>query len=167
MGIKPVEDGTEFTGNVKIGGTLDLPNGIINNAALADPITTGVAGFTQFNLSFGTSPTQYGTQTITVPEGFTQAVVFNGVSAGGTNSGADVDFIYVASGINGVGGGETPTRAGAGQYGSASAFGIRTLTDLVGGSNITVSVQVRTNTAAWSASPANIANINAIAIFYR
>lgn len=172
-GIAPKNGGTDFDGYVNVNGpmsimgALTLQPGSIENDALTSPLKTGSSGYTASNQSFTTAPTAYGTQQIPVPAGFTQAVVMNGVSAGGTNSTVDVDFIYVASSINGVAGGELPTRAAGGQYASASSFGIRTLTGLTAGSTISVSAQVRTNAATWTAASANIININAIAIFYR
>lgn len=162
-----VNGGSTFNGAMAVTGTLSLPAGIIGNDALANPLTTGSAGMTASNQSFTTTPTQYGTELITVPAGFTRAVVMNGVSAGGTNSGAGGDYLYVAAGINGVPGGEMPSYANAGFYASGSAFGVRTLTGLTAGSSISVSVQVRTNSGAWAAAGANIVNVNALALFYR
>lgn len=159
-------DGSATLGNTTITGNLSVPNGSITNAALQNPLTTGSAGYTATNQSFTTTSTVYGTQNITVPSGYTQALVMNGVSGGGTNNGAGGDYIYVSSDINGSGGGETPTYAAAGYYASASAFGIRTLTGLSGGS-ITVGVRVRTGVGAWAAAAANVVNVNALVIFYR
>lgn len=166
-GEMDVSGAADFTGNVRIGGTLELPAGIIGNEALASPLTTGAAGFTAQNQTFTTTATVFGTQEITVPEGFTKAVAINGVSAGGTNSTATGDYIYVSSSINNVAGGEMPTYAAAGFYGSASAFGIRTLTGLASGSVISVGVRVRTSGGTWNAMSANVVNVNAMVIFYR
>lgn len=162
-----VNGSSVFNGALSIMGALTLQPGIIQNDALANPITTGSAGSTASNQSFTTTPAQYGTQLIEVPAGFTRAVVINGVSAGGTNSTASGDYLYVASGINSGPGGEMPSYANAGFYASGSAFGIRTLSGLTAGSNISVSVQVRTSSGTWAASAGNIVNVNALAFFYR
>jgi hypothetical protein len=172
-GINPKDGGTDFDGYVNVNGpmsitgALNLPAGIIGNEALANPLKTGSAGFTASNQSFNTTTTDYGTQPITVPAGFTNAVVMNGVSAGAVNSTTAGAYLYVAAGIDGVGGGEMPTYANAGYYASASAFAIRTLTGLTAGATINASVQVRTSSGAWAAASGNVANINAVAIFYR
>lgn len=167
MGMKPDANGVTFGGSVVINGNLSVPNGSISNAALQNPLTSGSAGYTASNQSFNTASTVYGTQSVTVPSGFTSALVMNGVSGGGTNSSASGDYIYVSSDINGTAGGETPTYAAAGFYASASAFGIRTLSGLTGGATITVGVRVRTGSASWAANGANIVNVNALVLFYR
>jgi len=167
MGMKPTQNGVEFAGNMKVLGTLDLPAGIIGNDALANPITTGSAGFTASNQAFNTASTNYGTQTIVVPAGFTKAIIMNGVSAGATNSTATGDYLYVAADIDGTKGGEIPVYANPSYYASASAFAIRTMTGLTAGTTIGVATRVRTNAGSWAATGANVVNINALALFYR
>ncbi len=179
MGITPVPDGIIVDGSevvngpltvngaMAVTGALSLPAGIIDNDALANPLTTGSAGHTGSNQAYTTTPTVYGAQEITVPAGFTRALVMNGVSGGGTNTGAGGDYIYIAADIDGSPGGETPTYAAAGFYASASAFGIRTLAGLTGGQTITVGVQARTGSGPWAAAGPNVVNINALALFYR
>lgn len=184
MGIRPKKDGTEFDGfvnvkgamdvsgdaefigNVKIGGTLELPNGVIGNDALTDPLVVETSGVSQNNFALGTATTTLALGTVAIPAGYTRASVLCLVIAGGQNSTAELDYIYAASSINGVGGGETPQPATAGGYASASANGIRTLTGLNGGT-ITLGCRVRTQTASWAAGTANFANMNAVVYFSR
>lgn len=171
-GIRPMDGGTEFAGYVtingpaKITGTLDLPAGIIGNAALASPVSPGSAGLTQQNFATSTAGAVYAQASIAVPAGYTQALVMNGVSAGATNSGAATDFLYVAASINGASGGEQPSQTSAGAYGSGSAFAIRTLTGLTGGT-ITVECRLRTGSGAWAAAAGNAANVNALILFLK
>lgn len=171
-GITPEDGGTSFDGYVhingpaKITGTLDLPAGIIGNDALAAPVSPGSAGLTQQNFATTTAGTVYAQASIAVPPGYTQALVMNGVSAGATNSGAGTDFLYVAASINGAQGGEQPSQTAAGAYGSGSAFAIRTLTGLTGGS-ITVECRLRTGSGAWAAAAGNTANVNALILFLK
>lgn len=171
-GIKPEDGGTSFDGYVhingpaKITGTLDLPAGIIGNDALASPVSPGSAGLTQQNFATSTGAATYAQASIAVPAGYSQALVMNGVSAGATNSGAGTDVLYVAASINGTAGGEQPAQTAAGAYGSGSAFAIRTLTGLTGGS-ITVECRIRTGTGDWSAATGNTANVNALILFLK
>ncbi|MEW1921239.1 hypothetical protein [Pseudarthrobacter oxydans] len=151
---------------MSITGTLDLPAGIINNAALANPVQPGSAGLTQQNFATTTTGAAYAQASIPVPAGYSQALVMNGVSAGATNSGTTTDFLYVSASINGVTGGEQPAQTGPGAYGSGSAFAIRTLTGLTGGS-ITVECGLRTGTGAWAAAAGNTANVNALILFLK
>lgn len=160
MGMKPVLGGVEFSGN------LSVPNGSITNAALQAPVSPGSAGLTQQNFATTTAGAVYAQASIVVPAGYTQALVMNGVSAGATNSGTATDFLYVAASINGAAGGEQPSQTGAGAYGSGSAFAIRTLTGLTGGS-ITVECRLRTGTGAWAAAAGNTANVNALILFLK
>lgn len=171
-GITPRNGGTDFEGFVningpaKITGTLDLPAGIIGNAALANPVSPASAGLTQQNFATTTAGAVYAQASIAVPAGYTQALVMNGVSAGATNSGPASDFIYISASINGASGGEQPSQTAAGAYGSGSAFAIRTLTGLSGGS-ITVECRIRTGSAAWAAASGNTANVNALVLFLK
>ncbi|MEQ4518251.1 hypothetical protein ABLI39_02650 [Pseudarthrobacter sp. B907] len=153
-------------GSVTIRGTLNLPNGSINNAALVNPIQPGSAGLSDPGHAYTTTSTVYAQQSIAVPAGFTQALVFLGVSGGAWNNTAAYDYLYVAGDINGSAGGSTPQGAAGSSYGSASAFAIRTLSGLSGGS-ITVGCRIWTGAAGWAANGSNIANTNAIVQFLR
>jgi hypothetical protein len=165
-GTQTVNGPLNVNGAMAVTGTLSLPAGIVNNDALASPVSPGSAGLSDPGHAYTTTSTVYAQQSITVPAGFTQALVFLGVSAGAWNNTAAYDYIYVAGDINGSAGGSTPQGAAGSSYGSASAFAIRTLTGLSGGS-ITVGCRVWTQTAGWAASGANIANTNAIVQFLR
>lgn len=167
MGIKPVEDGTEFTGNVKIGGTLDLPAGIVGNDALANPVQIGTASNGLSNYAITTSSTVRASVTLTVPDGFTEAVVTANPTAMGLNSTGTQDYLYVMAVVQAIGGGELYTSAAAGVGVGLAAPFHTTLTGLTGGDLITVSVATRANTNTWAASTANQANIYATAIFLR
>lgn len=167
MGLKPMTGGVEFTGNMKVAGTLELPAGIIGNAALANPVQIATSSNYINNYAITTTSTVRASVTLTVPAGFTQAVVITNPTGMGQNSTATADYLYVQAVVNGVNGGELYTSAGAGlAVGIASPFHT-TLTGLTGGQVITVSVATRTGFATWTASTANQANIYATAIYLR
>lgn len=165
-GTQTVNGALTINGPASITGTLELPAGIIGNAALESPVSPGSAGLTQQNFATTTAGATYAQASIPVPDGYTQALVMNGVSAGASNSGTGTDFLYVAASINGVTGGEQPTQTLAGAYGSGSAYAIRTLTGLTGGS-ITVECSIRTGSAVWAAATGNTANVNALVLFLK
>lgn len=179
MGITPTANGFTVTGNetvngsltvngpAKITGTLDLPAGIIGNAALANPITTGSAGVTQQSFTLTTTAQTFAQQNITVPNGYTQALVMNGVSGNGWNNNATAGYLYVASMINGSAGGYVIAPASGSGLGFVSCFGIRTLTGLTGGSTISVGVSMYVDAGTWAASVSNSANTNALVLFLR
>lgn len=167
MGIKPVAGGVEFAGNMKVAGTLELPAGIIGNAALTSPVQIGTASNGLNNYAIGTASTVRASVTLTVPPGFTQAVVTANPTAMGQNSTASTDYLYVMAVVQGINGGELYTAAGAGLGVGLAAPFHTTLTGLTGGQTITVSVATRTGFNTWAASTANQANIYATAIFLR
>lgn len=166
MGMKPMDGGVEFPGDVRIAGTLDLPAGIIGNGALTDPLVVSTSGVSQNNFGIGTGTGTFALGSVDVPEGYTRAAVLCMVVGGAQNSTASMDYIYVSSSINGSGGGESPQPAGAGAYASTSANGIRTLTGLNGGT-IDLGCRIRTNSAAWASNGSNFANMNAVVYFSR
>ncbi|WP_426998174.1 hypothetical protein [Pseudarthrobacter sp. N5] len=167
MGITPVAGGLNVTGNMAISGTLSLPNGIIGNAALSNPVQIGTASNGIGNYAITTTSTVRASVTLTVPAGFTQAVVIANPTAMGYNNTASADYLYVMAVIQGIGGGELYTAAPAGLGVGLAAPFHTTLTGLTGGQTITVSVATRTGTNAWAASTANQANIYATAIYLR
>lgn len=165
-GSLTVNGAATINGPMTVAGTLSLPAGIIDNEALAAPVKPGSAGLTQQNFGTTSGGAVYAQATITVPDGYSQALVMNGVMAGAVNSTTNPDYLYVASSIDGVSGGETATLAPANNgWASATAFGIRTLTGLTGGT-ITVGVWIRTG-AAWAANASATANVNTIALFLK
>lgn len=63
-------------GGIIIEGNLSVPNGSINNDALASPTSPAVgAGTTGAGVPLGTTPSNYATATLVVPAGFTRAQV--------------------------------------------------------------------------------------------
>jgi hypothetical protein len=161
MGIKPV------TGGFNVTGTMGLPAGSISNAALAAPLQTATASNGVTNYAITTVSTVRASVTLTVPAGFTQAIIIANATAMGTNSGAAADYLYVSAVVQAVNGGELYSSAAAGLgVGIAAPFN-PTLTGLASGQLITVGVATRAGTAAWAAVPANQASIAATAIFLK
>lgn len=178
-GITPKNGGTDFDGFVNVNGpmtingdasitgALSLPAGIINNDALANPVQIGTASNGLNNYAITTASTVRASITLTVPEGFTEAVVTSTATGMGQNSTATTDYLYVMAVIQGISGGELYTAAGAGLgVGLASPFQ-STLTGLTGGDEIIVSVATRAGFGTWTATTANQANIYATAYFLR
>lgn len=178
-GISPKDGGTDFDGFVNVNGpmtingdaaitgALSLPAGIINNDALANPVQIGTASNGLNNYAITTASTVRASVVLTVPDGFTEAVVTANPTAMGQNSTATTDYLYVMAVVQGVSGGELYTSAAAGLgVGLAAPFHI-TLTGLTGDDEIIVSVATRAGFNTWAASTANQANIYATAIFLR
>lgn len=172
-GIKAVEGGITVEGSqtvngpLTINGPLTLQPGSIENDSLTNPFSTQTSSNFLNNYAINTTSTVRTSVTFTVPDGYTQAVVIANPTAMGQNSTGAVDYLYAQAVIYGVGGGELYTSAGAGlAVGLASPVHL-TLTGLVAGEPIEVSVATRTGFGTWAAAPGNQANIYATAIFLR
>lgn len=185
MGLRPRDGGTEFdgyvtingpltvsgesqiSGSLSIEGPLHLQPGSVENDALTNPVEIGTASNGINNYAIDTTSTVRATVTLTVPEGFTQAVVTANPTAMGHNSTATPDYLYVMAVVQGISGGELYTSATAGLGAGLAAPFHTTLTGLTGGQAITVGVATRAGLNPWPASTANQANIYATAIFLR
>ena len=135
------------TGNTIIGGTLSLPAGIIDNDALANPVT-GDYAFASAT-GFGLSSAAYlplATATRPVPSGFSQAIIimtgglfaYNPNTSGGAD-GTGTDSIECAVNATPGYGSETyPVGvSGSGGFASAHAHVAYLYTGLVAGTSIT------------------------------
>lgn len=173
MGLRPRNGGTEFDGYVTINGdatitgSLSLPAGIINNDALANPLQTATSSNGINNYEISTTSTVRVSVSLTVPEGFTEAIVIANPTAMGHNGTAAPDYLYVQAVVQTVNGGELYSAAPNGLGAGLAAPFHTTLTGLTGGDAITVGVATRAGINPWPASTANQANIYATAIFLR
>lgn len=173
MGVKPqmggmvVEGYQTVNGPMTITGSLDLPAGSVPNNALANPVETATASNGVTNYAIDTTSTVRAFVTITVPAGFTRAIVLANATAAGTNSGTAADYLYVSAVVAGVNGGELYSSAAPGLGVGLTAPFSPTLTGLTIGQTITVGVATRAGSATWAAATANQASIAATAIFLK
>lgn len=178
-GVRPKDGGTDFEGYVNVNGeltingaaaitgALSLPAGIINNDALANPVQIATASNGINNYAITTTSTVRASVTLTVPAGFTEAIVIANPTAMGQNSTTSSDYLYVQAVVQTVNGGELYTAAPAGLGVGLAAPFHTTLTGLTGGDTITVGVATRAGLNTWAASTANQANIYATALYLR
>lgn len=147
---------------------LTLRGGIIGNDALANPIQVSsvVGGATNFSIS--TTSTLKSSYSLTVPAGFTQAVVLCFASGNAINSTGATDYLTVQAAVNGATGGGVNSTVASGAYGT-TITGVRTstLSGLTGGATVTAEAWAGTQTAAWAASASNFVMINAFAVWLR
>jgi hypothetical protein len=151
-----------FHGSVVIDGNLAVPNGSITNAALSNPVTSGIAA-PGVGSGFATS-TAYATKaatSIAVPAGYSQALVCAIGSV--TFQDASPNRFDTRVGIAGGYGAGLPNLANT--VGSTSEAHTRTLTGLAGGS-ITLEVQCLSAVASGGQA-ANTATVTGFAIFFR
>ncbi|MDQ0117451.1 hypothetical protein J2T22_000621 [Pseudarthrobacter defluvii] len=162
-----VEGFQTVNGPATFTGSLDLPAGSVSNDALASPIETATASAGISNYAIDTTATVRASVTLTVPVGFSRAIVISNATAMGTNSGTAPDYLYCSVTVQTVNGGELYTSAPVGLGASLSSPFQPTLTGLTGGDTITVGVATRAGASTWAADPANQAAISATAIFLK
>jgi len=160
------EGTTTIGGNASITGTLSLPAGIINNDALTAPVVPLAthAGTNNFGLSTGPNVQILGA-TISVPAGYTRALVFATATMHAYNNGA-TDDAYLAVSIKGTTiGASSQDTVGGGQSSTFPATGTNLLTGL--GASFTVAALASSAGHAWGANTVNFVNLDVMAIFLK
>ena len=158
---------TTIGGNLAVTGTLSLPAGIINNDALAQPVSPKVAHGSgdSFGVTNGSGDV-VATATVTVPAGFTRALVIAVASVSAFNTSASHDSLFASAIVDGGGSGWlNPTDVEPSRLTTVTNAATALLTGL--GSSFTVQALAATNTANWSAYGGNVANIDATVLFLR
>ena len=142
---------------------LTLKNGIIGDAALTKPVAVATTDGTVASLTQTSTETTYITQTITVPSGFTQALVMATCTSGLT-AGASASVIESRPVINGVQGERIASTAPAGDGMSSSSTFATVITGLSG--SFTVQGTSRGTTGNVVANSGNC-RVSAMALFLR
>lgn len=135
----------------------------INDLIGAQVYIASVGG-SDTGFTLNTSTTLAGTQSITVPSGFTRAIVHVTTDLSAVNNSGGVAYMYCAGSIAGIAGGQSFTLVSAGSGESTAASAIRSLTGLSGGT-ISVGASVNTGSGSWTST--RQVNVNAIAVFLR
>lgn len=165
--LNTADGAATFNGPVKIGGTLDLPAGIIGNDALASPTSPFAfhADAQTFALGNGANLPVV-TVTVPVPAGFTRAVVNATASLSAANSTGSTDTLYCGIRVAGSSQGYSG-RVGVAPGVAANpskAAGVL-LTSL--GASFTIEGTASTFVAPWPSDSNNNANLDGTVIFLR
>jgi hypothetical protein len=142
---------------------LTLRGELIGNEALTNPVSVTIGnGFTA-GLTIGIAASILHTETLSIPEGFSQALVFCSISVGATSpSGGGNLFIH--PNINGADGDEIAQAAGGSAFATSAASSMaRVITGQTGGS-LTVSAVARASSAGWTGGDGHV---SAFAVFLR
>jgi hypothetical protein len=174
-GLLLVNGQIHVTGDTTIDGTLSLPNGSVNNAALVAPVDGQAGNVSSAGFALTTSMVELAGQDITVPAGFTHAVgqfgasvfSYNPNTTGGSN-GAGGDAIYCQALIGGLSSHANPVGV-SGSSGYATSFSEAgfELTGLTPGSVFRLSVYGASAYQAIAANASNYANAHAGIIWLR
>lgn len=175
--LNPPTQGTTGWGLAGSGGTgifnqLLLANGIVGDDALTNPLSpVAVHGGAQ-SFTLTTTQTVLATATVTVPSGFSQALVYATSNVSGINSTSALDSIFAGVRINGVdalgtaNGEDANSTSSYHALASSVAVGSSLLTGLSGGT-FAVAAKGGTSSSTWASSLFNVANIDAIILFLR
>ncbi|MBZ2197281.1 hypothetical protein [Occultella gossypii] len=155
---------TTIGGNAAITGTLSLPNGIIDNDALASPVEFDRSGGGSSGFVVPTTRTLVASITLDVPAGYSRAIVFAVGSASAQNTTAAPTYLYVGAQIGSALSNLTYDQALASGHANATGSASRLLTGLSGGT-ISVATCVYVDAGPWTGP--SVANTDAIAIFLR
>lgn len=148
---------------------ITLRSGIIGNDALANPVTFGRTGGAVTNFAVPTTATAINSQTIAVPAGYSQAIVFVVTNCTIYSLSTSTAGVYLKAAIGSV----TMTNATSNALDPVNGFNwapmgssaTATLTGLSGGSISVLGCMSSTN--ALPADTHNVLNLDAIAIFLR
>jgi hypothetical protein len=174
-GETTVDGKLTVTGAMVVGGTLSLPAGIIDNAALASPVMPQDIFFSAFNFALSTTSTVKASATITVPAGFTSAVVsvvsrvfaYNPNTTGGIG-GIGGDYLGGVSVIAGASGNDLQSVVlGSGSSGVLVSPYTDVLSGLTPGGTFVLSVKAHSGFLAWSTTTGNTAEMSGTILWFR
>jgi len=144
------------SGPAVITGTLSLPAGIIDNAALASPVVPQAVYFSDSHTLIAASAI-VSTATFTVPAGFTSAIVSVAVQANGVNQnttggddGLGGDTLYLDITVGAVVGAASFRVPGNFIRGGGVALAATVLTGLSPGGTFDIPVEARTGYFTWT-----------------
>lgn len=163
---------TTIGGNARITGTLSLPAGIIDNDALASPLSFSAASADRDGFAILKAVTTVASVTIVVPPGFTTAVIQGLGTVFGFNQTATLDYLYARVYIDWPGGSAygrlllTPLTPNNGS-GALAVNKQAQLAGLQAGQEVTVRMVVNSSFANLPAAPLNGASIDVTAVWAR
>ena len=174
-GTAAFDGNTTIGGNAAITGTLSLPAGIIDNAALASPLASTSIYATTDTYVVTTTETTRASVTVTVPAGFTAAVVSVMARVDGRNSNttggwdaAGGDLLHTRAWIGGVPGIDMDLSVlGSGDHAVSVMPFSQPLPGLTPGDTFVLAAKVWSEYQNWAAHAKNIAEISGTVTWYR
>lgn len=167
-------DGTSFANPGTVGNyfgfdgavlnALFLRAGSVSNDALTNPVTFAFYEGATNSVTLTVAGSYLNTGTISVPTGFTKALVFSHCTVGGTNSTGAADNIYCSPTINTTNGQLIPQGVTAGFAGTVSMTQALLITPPALGATIQVKVWGAVDHSGWTGGNGHI---SAFVIFTR
>lgn len=155
------------TGNAEF-NNLTLRGGIIGNDALTNPVAPQYVYDYTTNFAVGTTVAHVRRTTITVPAGFTSAIVNVTGRVYAVNSTAGLDYLYTQTNVKGFNGLALPlpVSASGGSGFNVSPFSVL-LSGLTPGSTFTIDVDAFTAFGAWASSASNTMDVSGTILWFR
>ena len=149
-------------------GALFLRPGSIENDSLVSPVKPQYISASGTGFALATTDAAVASSTITVPAGFTSAVVSVVGRVYATNPNAGYDYLVSVAKISGTGCANLPLLVGA-SGGSGISVTARSvvLPGLTSGGTFVVEVRAYVNTANWAANASNTAEISGTILWFR
>jgi len=166
--LTPTGD-AEFAGAVTIDGALTIASGLLQGITYVEP-DFGYAHGGAYAIPAGqASRITQASFGLTVPAGFTQALIAASTRDIGVNSTAGFDYLnsFIQISVGGAYAWMPSATVPAGYAGVSVSTVTTLLTGLTGGTVITVSSQPYTTTNAWASSASNGTNLNATVLYLR
>ena len=159
---------TTIGGNAAITGTLSLPAGIIGNDSLTSPVMAQEVFFWAQGFAVPVAGGTFASQTVTVPAGFTSAVVSVVSRLYALNSTGALSSISCVSKIDAAGGFNLQSPAvAAGDAGTSVSPYTAILTGRTPGSTFLLQVNGNVNVANWAAWVGNTAEMSGSILWFR
>ena len=166
-GTLNVTGNATFSGDMRVEGTLSLPNGSVGNDALVNPLKQVAVYADADGFTLTPAEQDFCITTITVPDGFTEAMVVATGTVNGYNTNSSADYLWARVYIN-TGFGRRMFALMDATSGPASLTVNKQvqLTGLTGGETITCKIKISSQVANVTSS-SNGASMNAFATFTR
>lgn len=149
-------------------GSLFLRPGSVGNDSLANPVAPQYVYDYTSNFALSTTIAHIRRTTITVPPGFTSAVVNVTGRVYAVNGTAGLDYLYAQTNISGFNGLALPlpVSASGGSGTNVSPFAV-VLSGLTPGGTFSIDVDAQTAFGAWDANTANTMDVSGTILWFR
>lgn len=155
------------TGSLNVEGDFNVPAGSISNESLQAPVEDGSASAAVSNIEITPTSTNTVIVTLTVPDGFTKALIVAQGAANVANTGTTADKVTALCWIDATSGQPLYSQVAAGGSTALTTMVQREVTGLASGQIIVCTLELHTDATTFPADPGTTASLNAFAIFRR
>lgn len=155
------------SGSLNVEGDFIVPPGSISNESLESPIEDASGSAAVSNIAIAPTSTNTVIVPLTVPQGFTKALIVAQGAANVANAGASADKVTALCWVGTTSGQPLYSHVPAGGSTSLTSMAQTEATELEGGQIIVCTFELHTDVVTFPADADTTASINAFAIFRR